>query len=97
MNDLTNALVEELESIWGEVKDVDPAELDLAKSVARDAAQLGAAAVLGQLDTEELEIVKATKDQLSATAAKRAQRVARLAVSRVVDRLLGLAIGAIGA
>jgi hypothetical protein len=31
MNDLTNALVEELESIWGEVKDVDPAELDLAK------------------------------------------------------------------
>jgi hypothetical protein len=92
-NQFTNALVDELDRIWVDVKDVDPEEIELAKQVALDAAKLGAAALLGEVDETELEVLKATKDQLSAIAAIRVRRTAQLAVSRVIDRVLTAGIG----
>ena len=93
MTDWKTELQAELQSIWSDVKDVSPEERELAEAVARDAAHLGAKAVLGEADADELEVVRATAAELSATAAIRANRVARLAVSRVVDRLLTVGLG----
>lgn len=93
MTDWTQILQDELSRIWDDVTDVSPEERELAEEVAKDAAKLGAKAVLGEADEGELEIVKATAAELSATAAIRANRVAKLAVSRVIDRLLTVGLG----
>lgn len=93
MTDWKQMLQAELTQIWDDVKDVSPEERELAEEVASDAAKLGAKAVLGEADEAELKIVKATAAELSATAAIRANRVAKLAVARVVERLLTVGLG----
>lgn len=93
MSEFDTALQEELQQIWDDVRDVSPEELELAKELALDAAHMAAHALLGSYDEIERDVVMSTKDQISATAAKRAVRVARLAIARTVNRVFTAGLG----
>lgn len=94
MTEWQGMLEAELERVWDDISDVSDAERELAKAVAKDAAELGAKALLGQAEEleAELEIVKATAAELSAIAALRAERAARLAAGRVIENVLRMGL-----